>query len=125
MGIDVTYSRRVGDYFENEEKAGVLFEDGSQMEADVVVTADGVGTKSHKLISGHDVRAMSSNYSIFRAAYPIEVVTADPELAKRFPMREDGGALGQIWSAEDFQISVGHTQERIEWGMAHRVSYQA
>ncbi|ROV98747.1 hypothetical protein VMCG_06705 [Cytospora schulzeri] len=120
LGIDVIYGRRVVDYVESEDKAGVLFEDGARMEADVVVAADGVGTKSHKLINGHDIRAMSSNYSIFRAAYPLELVTSDPELSKRFPRREDGSALGQIWSAEDLQIYVGYNQERMEWAMTHR-----
>lgn len=124
LGIEVAYGLRAVDYFEYEDKAGVLLEDGSRLEADVVVAADGVGTKSHRLISGHDIRAMSSGYSMFRSAYPIEFVTADPQLAKYFPLREDGGALGQMWNTEDLQIYVVNTGDRIEWGMTHRVGRQ-
>ncbi|ROV99182.1 hypothetical protein VPNG_08236 [Cytospora leucostoma] len=120
LGIEVTYSRRVVDYFENEDKAGVVLEDGSNIEADVVVAADGVGTKSHKLISGHVVRAMSSNYSIFRTAYPFDLANAEPELAEHFPLRDNGGALGQLWQTDDLHIFVGYSSERIEWGITHK-----
>lgn len=122
LGIEVTYNHRVVDYFEHEDKAGIILDDGSKMEADVVVAADGVGTKSHKLISGHVVRAMSSNYSIFRTAYPFDLANAEPELAEHFPLRDDGGTLGQMWHTDDLQLFVGYSSERIEWGITHRVS---
>ncbi|KUI54202.1 Zeaxanthin epoxidase, chloroplastic [Cytospora mali] len=120
LGIEVTYGKRAVDYFEDGDKAGVICEDGSRLEADVVVAADGVGTKSHKLISGHDIRAVGSNYSIFRTAYSSELVTADTELAKRFPVRE-GAGVGEMWTTDDLQIYVGHSPGRIEWGMTHRI----
>lgn len=122
LGIEVTYNHRVVDYFEHEDKAGIILDDGSKMEADVVVAADGVGTKSHKLISGHVVRAMSSNYSIFRTAYPFDLANAEPELAEHFPLRDNGGTLGQMWHTDDLQFFVGYSSERIEWGITHRVS---
>lgn len=122
LGIEVTYGQHVVGYFEDETKAGVLLDDGSKFEADVVIAADGLGTKSHKLISGHDIRAMSSKHSIFRTAYHVDHVISDPELDKMFPLREDGGAMLQIWTADDLQVMVLRGQDVIEWHVMHNVS---
>lgn len=122
LGIDVTYGRKAVEYFEDETKAGVILEDGSRAEADVVVAADGLGTKSHKLINGHDIRAMSSKHSIFRTAYHVDHISSDPELDKMFPLRDDGGAVLQIWTAGDLQIIVLRAPEVVEWHIVHNVS---
>lgn len=122
LGIDVTYGQRAVDYFEEDTKAGVVLEDGSKVEADVVIAADGFGTKSHKLVNGHDIRAMSSKHSIFRTAYHVDHITSDPELDKNFALREDGGAVLQIWTADDLQILVLRGQDVVEWHVVHNVS---
>lgn len=121
LGIEVTYSQRAVDYFEDETKSGVVLEGGSKVVADVVVAADGLGTKSHKLINGHDIRAMSSKHSIFRTAYRVDHVVSDPELDKMFPLRDDGGARLQIWTADDIQILVLRAPDVVEWHIMHNV----
>jgi flavin-dependent dehydrogenase len=93
LGIEVKYGQRAVDYFEDDRKSGVILEDGSKVEVDVVIAADGLGTKSYKLINGHDIRAMSSKYSIFRTAYYAENIMSDPELDKMFLLRDEGGAV--------------------------------
>lgn len=122
LGIDVKFGQRAVDYFENETKAGVILEDGSKVDADVVIAADGLGTKSHKLINGHDIRAMSSKHSIFRTAYHADNIMSDPELDKMFPLRDGGGAVMQIWTADDLQIIVLRASDRVEWHVMHNVS---
>lgn len=122
LGIDVTYGQKAVEYFEDETKAGVILEDGSKVDADVVVAADGLGTKSHKLINGHDIRAMSSKHSIFRTAYHVDHISSDPELAKMFPLRDDGGAVLQIWTGDDIQILVLRAPDVVEWHVVHNVS---
>lgn len=122
LGIDVKYDQRAVDYYEDETKAGVVLEDGSKFEADVVIAADGLGTKSHKLISGHDIRAMSSKHSIFRTAYHVDHVSSDPELNEMFPLRDDGGAVMQMWTGDDIQIIVLRASEAVEWYIMHNVS---
>ncbi|KAK2601376.1 hypothetical protein N8I77_010831 [Diaporthe amygdali] len=119
LGVDVSFGKRVIDYFENENKGGVILEDGSKMDADVVVAADGLGTKSHKLINGHEIRAMSSNHSVLRTAYHVDNFITRPELDKAFPLREDGGALLQIWTADDLQIMVLRAPDTIQWHIMH------
>lgn len=122
LGIDVTYDQKAVEYFEDETIAGVILEDGSKVGADVVVAADGLGTKSHKLINGHDIRAVSSKHSIFRTAYHGDHITSDPELDKMFPLRDDGGAVLQIWTGDDIQILVLRAPDVVEWHVVHNVS---
>ncbi|KAG8161120.1 hypothetical protein KVR01_009384 [Diaporthe batatas] len=122
LGIEVAYGKNAVDYFEDETKAGVVLDDGSKIEGDVVIAADGLGTKSHKLVNGHDIRAMGSKHSIFRTAYHVDDIISDPELDRMFRIREDGGAVLQIWTADDLQIMVLRGQGVIEWHVMHAVS---
>jgi 2-polyprenyl-6-methoxyphenol hydroxylase-like FAD-dependent oxidoreductase len=58
LGVSVEFNRKVVNYFEDEQtgKGGCTTDDGKQYEADVVIAADGVGSKSQKLVGGQ-VRA--------------------------------------------------------------------
>jgi len=87
LGIDIEYNRRVVDYFEDEKtgKGGVSTDDGKRYEADIVIAADGVGSKSQSLVGGQ-VRAVSSGRAMWRAAFPIENLDKDPEVKEFFRM---------------------------------------
>lgn len=121
LGIEISFGQRVADYFEDDTRGGVVLDDGTRLEADVVVAADGVGTKSHRLVSGRDVRAMASGRSIFRTAYPVELVVSDPELAERFPLVEGGRGVFEMWTGSDINIVVYRGPERMEWLITHKV----
>lgn len=99
VGVEVSYGHRVTDYFEDEEaeEAGVILQDGSKLKADVVLAADGVGTKSHNLVSGHDIRAYPSGFSILRTAFPIELAMEDPDIAARWPLYDGSRPLIEMW----------------------------
>ncbi|KAI1742675.1 FAD/NAD(P)-binding domain-containing protein [Xylaria scruposa] len=74
LGIQIQYGTTVVDFKETEDKGIVVIETGGEVtyaEADIVVAADGVGTKSHAHISGQSVKATSSGYSIFRGIVPL------------------------------------------------------
>ncbi|EME87343.1 uncharacterized protein MYCFIDRAFT_184415 [Pseudocercospora fijiensis CIRAD86] len=87
LGIDIEFNRRVVDYFEDEKtgKGGCVTDDGKRYEADVVIAADGVGSKSQKLVGGQ-VRARSSGRAMWRAAFPIENLEKNPEVKDFFKM---------------------------------------
>ncbi|EME48805.1 monooxygenase-like protein [Dothistroma septosporum NZE10] len=87
LGVDIEFNRRVVDYFEDEAtgKGGCVTEDGKRYEADVVIAADGVGSKSQKLVGGQ-VRARSSGRAMWRAAFPIGHLDKDPEVKDFFKM---------------------------------------
>ena len=87
LGIKIEFDRRVVDYFEDEEKgrAGAITEDGQRYEADVVIAADGVGSKSQKLVGGQ-VRARTSGRAMWRAVFPVEHLDKNPEVKEFFKM---------------------------------------
>lgn len=102
IGIEVEFGRKVVEYFEDEEegKGGVVLADGGKLAADVVVAADGVGTKSGLLVLGQDGQnAKGSGYSIFRTAYPVEYALREESVDKEFPLLEGGtrSALHMFW----------------------------
>jgi len=92
LGVKVEFNRRVVDYFEDEErgKGGCTTDDGKRYEADVVIAADGVGSKSQKLVGGQ-VRARSSGRAMWRAAFRIENLDKDPEVKEFFRMVGEKG----------------------------------
>lgn len=98
-GVEVEFGVRVVDYFEDEGtgKAGVTLGDGTNFVADVVIAADGVGTKSTKLVHGHEIRAYPSGFSIFRTAFPIELAMSDLEVASRWPVLDGGDSYVEMW----------------------------
>lgn len=87
LGIEVEYNRRVVDYQEDEQtgKAVAITDDGNRYEADVVIAADGVGSKSQKLVGGQ-VRARSSGRAMWRAAFPKEHLDSNPKVKEHFKM---------------------------------------
>jgi 2-polyprenyl-6-methoxyphenol hydroxylase-like FAD-dependent oxidoreductase len=76
-GIDIRLAQRVTDYFEDDEKAGVVA-NGQKLEADVVIAAEGVRSRGRKIVLGFDDNPKSSGYAVYRAWYPGEVVAKNP-----------------------------------------------
>ena len=97
--VHIEYGKEVVNYFEDAEsgRAGVVLKDGSRHEADLVVAADGLHGKSWALVAGHPVPARSSGDAIFRVAYPVELALADPMVADRFKLLEDGSSVAEMW----------------------------
>ncbi|KAK9413155.1 putative FAD-binding domain-containing protein [Seiridium unicorne] len=120
VGVEIEYGNRVVDYYENGNAAGVLLDDGRKLDADVVIAADGVGTKSHKLINGHDIRAWSSGWASFRAAFPVDVIAPDQEINERFKVLDNGHPLISMWHGQGLHMIVLRTDDVINWGMMHR-----
>ncbi|KAK1071079.1 hypothetical protein LTR74_003728 [Friedmanniomyces endolithicus] len=87
LGVKIEFNSRVVDCFESEDgkKGGCVTDDGKRYEADVVIAADGVGSKSQKLVGGQ-VRAVSSGRAMWRAAFPIENLDKDPEVKEHYKM---------------------------------------
>lgn len=98
LGLPLEFNRRVVDYFEDDKtgKGGVITDDGKRYEADVVIAADGVGSKSQKLVGGQ-VRAVSSGRAMWRAAFPIEHLDQDPEVKEFFHMINGQDPIVRTW----------------------------
>jgi 2-polyprenyl-6-methoxyphenol hydroxylase-like FAD-dependent oxidoreductase len=98
LGIKLEFSSRVVDYFEDTEsgKGGVTTDDGKRYEADVVIAADGVGSKSQRLVGGQ-VRARPSGRAMWRAAFPIEHLDKNPEVKEFFHLINGTEPIVRTW----------------------------
>jgi 2-polyprenyl-6-methoxyphenol hydroxylase-like FAD-dependent oxidoreductase len=87
LGIEVEYQRRIIDYQEDETtgKAIAVTDDGQRYEADIIIAADGVASKSQKLVGGQ-VRARSSGRAMWRAAFPKVHLDQNPDVKEFFKM---------------------------------------
>jgi 2-polyprenyl-6-methoxyphenol hydroxylase-like FAD-dependent oxidoreductase len=63
LGIPVTYETKVGTYFETNHTGGVILDTGKRITADVVVAADGVGSKSREIIGTGKSRLGQASWS--------------------------------------------------------------
>lgn len=84
LGVKIEFGKKVVDYQEDEtrKKAMAITDQGESFEADVVIAADGVGSKSQKLVGGQ-VRARSSGRAMWRAAFSSDHLDKSA-LAKQF-----------------------------------------
>lgn len=100
LDIDVAFGTKAMEYFEDShrQRAGIVLESGERIEADVVVAADGIGTKSTKIVDGDDTRAYSSGLSIFRTCFPVELALSDPDVRDRWPLLNGNLPLLEIWA---------------------------
>ncbi|KAF2767167.1 FAD/NAD(P)-binding domain-containing protein [Teratosphaeria nubilosa] len=103
FGISVAYNMKVTEYYEDNERGvgGVILESGEKAEADRIIAADGLGSKSQSLVLGGKSKGRSSGRSIFRAAWPLEMAMADPVVKEVFGLRDGKYPLMQGWLGPD------------------------
>ncbi|KAK0707977.1 hypothetical protein B0H67DRAFT_603097 [Lasiosphaeris hirsuta] len=126
LGVKIQFGKRVVDYFEEEAtgKAGVVTEDGDCYEADVVIAADGVGSKSQKLVGGQ-VRAMKSGRAMWRAAFPKHHLDNHPEVKEFFKMQQgDSGdePIIRTWLGPGTYAMTLTRPDTMIWVMNHDVT---
>jgi len=93
LGIEVVCNKRTVEYFETENHGGVVTSDGDRTEADIVIAADGIGSKAQSLVMGEQVRGMYSGHSVFRTAYPSEFAFQDPIVRENFHLIDERPVL--------------------------------
>ncbi|KAI4935168.1 uncharacterized protein J4E92_002455 [Alternaria infectoria] len=62
LGIPITYDAKVDSYFDSTTSGGVVLKSGQKITADVVVAADGVGSRSREIIDGNREKPISSGF---------------------------------------------------------------
>lgn len=99
VGLTPEYGKQVVEYHEDPRsaKAYVILEDQEKIEADVVVAADGISSKSYTITLGHEARARPTGYSIYRALLPIEQALVDPNIDAKFSLLKPGISSTQLW----------------------------
>ncbi|KAF2805625.1 FAD/NAD(P)-binding domain-containing protein [Mytilinidion resinicola] len=119
IGINTVYNARVVDYFEDEGegKAGAITEDGTRYTADVVIAADGVGSKSQKIVGGQ-VRAQATGRAMWRAAFPRKVLDEHPEVRDFIPLK-DGKPIVRTWLGPSTYAITFTLKDLIVWTINH------
>ncbi|KAF2005634.1 FAD/NAD(P)-binding domain-containing protein [Amniculicola lignicola CBS 123094] len=79
LGVKIHLGCRVENYFETEEGAGIMLEDGTKVDGDVVIGSDGVRSKARTLVLGYEDKPKSSGYAVWRAWFSNKDMIADPE----------------------------------------------
>jgi 2-polyprenyl-6-methoxyphenol hydroxylase-like FAD-dependent oxidoreductase len=92
-GINIRWGQRVTDYFEDEERAGVVV-NGSNMYADVVIAAEGVRSRGRKIVLGFDDKPKSSGYAVYRSWYSGASIASNPLLAHLVDGDSHSGFIG-------------------------------
>ncbi|KAL7622323.1 hypothetical protein AAE478_007827 [Parahypoxylon ruwenzoriense] len=117
LGIKVELGKDVVSYFEDESLAGVIYADGTSEKADVVVAADGVGSKAWALITGDKQDAISSGFSVQLATFPSERAMQNPVVAEGWKGLESGLLFNLGHNAH---MVIGRSNKEICWMLAHR-----
>ena len=92
LGVRIEFNQRVVNYEEDEHRSKAICytENGECYDADVIIAADGIGSKSQKLVGGQ-VRARSSGRAMWRAAFPVEHLKQNSELREFYRMAGPNG----------------------------------
>ncbi|KAJ6149848.1 hypothetical protein N7471_001047 [Penicillium samsonianum] len=93
LGIPIEFSATASDFFEAEDHGGVILSDGRRLTADVVVAADGVGTKSWALVVGSKDAPISSGFIMYRVTFPAGPALENPVIAKELQGFKDRAFL--------------------------------
>ncbi|KAF4872092.1 FAD-dependent monooxygenase fsr3 [Colletotrichum siamense] len=117
IGVPIDRGQEVEDFFETEDLGGVILSDGRKLTADIVVAADGVGSKSWSLVTGTKEKPISSGYALYRTSYPAEKALESPALAEFFKDKREWTSL-HIGPGAHFFIGLSPTE--FSWGLTHR-----
>lgn len=124
QGVHIEYNERVVDFEEDASKgkAYAITSEGKRYEADVIIAADGVGSKSQKLVGGQ-VRAISSGRAMWRAAFPIECLDQNPEVKQFFKMANEGtDPIVRTWLGPNTYALTLTRPDCMIWIMNHDAS---
>lgn len=119
LGIPVRLGGSVTEYFEDENQAGIVYSDGTRETADVVVAADGVGSKAWDLVLGEKQDVISSGFACHLVTFPASPALENPMIREGFGDL-DSGVMFNLGPNAHFVI--GKTPEMITWCLIHRVS---
>ncbi|KAI9666749.1 MAG: hypothetical protein M1831_001524 [Alyxoria varia] len=123
LGISIEYHCRIVDYQEDESKgkAIAVTSDGKNYEADVIIAADGVGSKSQSIVGGQ-VKAKPSGRAMWRAAFPIEHVDKNPKVREFFTMVNGGDPIVRTWLGPSSYALTLTRSDTMIWIMNHDAS---
>lgn len=118
LGIPIRHAAKAVDYFETGDHAGVHLEDGEDLTADIVVAADGIGSRSWRLINGTKEQPIGSGFALFRSTYPLEQALKSPLVAQVW---KDIDCESRLYFGPRAHMVLGKTNNEIIWMLTHKV----
>jgi len=127
LRIPVIFDRRVVDYEEsdNAERAYAITDKEERFEADVVVAADGIGSKASKVMLGKEVKTLSSGYSIYRVTYPTSLLRKVPFLDHKYSFHNREYDYCEVYIGPKGTAIILVSPELTTWLLTHEVSLEA
>ncbi|ETS76329.1 hypothetical protein PFICI_11716 [Pestalotiopsis fici W106-1] len=115
LGIKTTFGVNIVDYVESTdaEPATVISENGIEYIGDIVVAADGLGTKSHNVVLGKVSRAYPTGFQIARVMYHIDETHDAPMLNQLKGSRSDM----RIYSGRNFHCIAAVADDIVVIGL--------
>jgi 2-polyprenyl-6-methoxyphenol hydroxylase-like FAD-dependent oxidoreductase len=125
LNIPIQYDSRVVDYSEdkNLKKSFAVTAAGETLEADLIVAADGVGTKSWKLIAKERQLPKPSGFSIFRGSIPASSYLQNPILREEFGEMDKGYGHVRFYLGQDSHAVVVVTPDKIAFDLTRKVRH--
>jgi 2-polyprenyl-6-methoxyphenol hydroxylase-like FAD-dependent oxidoreductase len=119
VGVDIQLGKRVEEYYETDEEAGVVIE-GKKIGADVVIAADGVRSAARKIVLGYDDKPKSSGYAVFRTWYDSAPLLANPETA--WLCNNGDKHVGWLGPDVHFLVATVKNGTEVSWVLTHKVA---
>lgn len=121
----MSFGKRVVEYFEDPDRgvAGVVTDHGERAEADVVLAADGVNSRSQDIVMPNGNNGRRSGRSVYRSTYPLELAMADPPNKEFFGPRDGKYPDVGAWLGPDTHlVALCHFDKdsndgRMVWGI--------
>jgi salicylate hydroxylase len=119
-GIPIHMSSEVVAF--DEDKPSVILADGQEVEADVVVGADGIKSRARELVLGFADAPKSSGYSCWRAYFPGEHLKED-SLCREFVDHD----CVNIWIGYDTHLvqNTLRNGKEFNWIVTRKLSHEA
>jgi 2-polyprenyl-6-methoxyphenol hydroxylase-like FAD-dependent oxidoreductase len=115
-GMDIRLGQRVTDYFENDEKSGVVI-NGEELTADVVIAAEGVRSRGRKIVLGFDDKPKSSGYAVYRSWFSGDAIKDKPLLKHLVNGDSHSGFIGPDLH---FLVSSLKGGKEFNWVFTHK-----
>lgn len=119
LGMKVVFGTGIVEYLEDAGcgTSTARATDGRAFIGDIVVAADGLGTKSHVSILGREVRAVPSSYAIMRG-FPAEAIPDSSSARTLLPKADERPRLsaysGLVITAPCFRVFIDNINTEIK-----------